>query len=293
MRRRSSLKFSTVVIILVIVILSIIVYSQRKDKLKLTAPGNEESDLTVYMLDVGQGDCTFIDNGEKDILIDAATNDEVNGVIDSLYQLGVEDIEYAFFTHPHEDHIGGADEILRNFNVKNVIMPNAKADTECYEEMMKEIKRSGAKLWYACAGDEYVIGEVSFDILSPEMGDYYSNENLYSLVIRMSYEDIKYLFTGDAETHNENIILENYPEMLDCDVLSVAHHGSTTSTSEEFLAAVSPYIAVISVGEDNAYGHPHREILKLLRAYVDEVYRTDRHGNVIISTNGKEIWVEK
>ncbi|MBE6686328.1 MAG: MBL fold metallo-hydrolase [Ruminococcaceae bacterium] len=290
MRRAKSSKIMTYVIAAILILTSIFIYSFQKEKSRLAPSG--DSSFTVYMIDVGQGDCAFIDNGDKDILIDAGTNESSDDMVSTLYELGVEDIEYVFFTHPHEDHIGGGDEILRNFDVKNVVMPDAESDTACYRDVMHEIENTGARLEYACAGDKFKIGDADFDILSPEEGAFYSNENLYSLMIRIQYGDVKYLFAGDAEKHNENIVLEDYYDMLDCDVLSVGHHGSYTSSGKDFLEAVSPEIALISVGEGNMYGHPHTETLAELKNYTENIYRTDRHGTVIIGSDGKRLWVE-
>ncbi|MBR5515345.1 MAG: MBL fold metallo-hydrolase [Clostridia bacterium] len=290
MRKGKSKKLTTAIIVILISIISLISYSIKNEEEELSASG--DSSFTLYMIDVGQGDCAFIDNGDHDILIDAGTNESEDDMIATLYEIGVDKIEYVFLTHPHEDHIGGADSILRNFDVENVIMPDAENDNACYRNLMKEIENSGAQLKYACAGDEFTIGDAEFDILSPGEGAFYSNENLYSLVIRINYKDINYLFTGDAEKHNEEYILKNYGEMLDCDVLSVGHHGSSTSSSKRFIEAVSPTVALISAGEGNMYGHPHAEAVAELKKYTDNIFRTDRDGTVIIGSDGENIWIE-
>ncbi len=290
MSRSSKKNLNTFLIVCVIVLISIVIrYIQDRPSDGAVKQGGD-SEFTLHIIDVGQGDAAFIDNGDHDILIDSGTGMAAPELLSYLDGLGVASIEYAFFSHPHEDHIGGADDVLEHYSVANVVMPYAKEDTACYYRLMQSVRDEGAELIYASAGDSFEIGEASIQIFSPEAGSTYNDANLVSLVMKVSYGDIDYLFTGDAETENEEYILNNYFSELDCEVLKVGHHGSSTSSSEEFLFAVSPDIALISVGEENMYGHPHVETLANLNRYVDEIYRTDRIGDIVICCDGKNVW---
>lgn len=247
-----------------------------------------DSVIHIHFIDVGQGDAAFIDTDDKDILIDAGSGSSAAMLLDYLDELGIYEIEYLFFSHPHEDHIGGGDDILTHYDVSNVVMPAKTEDTTCYRRLMRTIEDEGCELVYASAGDSFDIGELSVEIYSPEDGRYAEDANLVSLIMKLSHGEVDAIFTGDAEEENEWYAIENYRSQLRAQILKVGHHGSSTSTCRGFFEAVSPEVAIISVGSGNPYGHPHRETMSLLNRNLDDIYRTDIDGSVVIESNGEE-----
>lgn len=294
---KESKKYSIITIVIIVLIVAVSVtlvlvkdYLEA-DRTPLLVNSKEygDGDIYIHFIDVGQGDAAFIDNGDKDILIDAGPGSSADELLDYLDALGVQDIEYAFFSHPHEDHIGGADDVLVHYDVKNVVMPKKSEDSACYRSMMRTAEEE-SEVIYAAAGDVFEIGEMTVEIYSPESGVTEDDANLVSLIMKVSYGEVDAMFTGDAEIENELYVLDNYYDKLDCEILKVGHHGSSTSTCEEFFDAITPEIAVISVGEGNSYGHPHRETLALLNGKMDEIYRTDFDGTIIVGSDGKNFW---
>lgn len=283
-------KFKTLAIILGIIIASIIVYfvSERIGNRK----GYDELDgIQIHYIDVGQGTASFVDNGDMDILIDTGPDDNSYKIVDYLRQLKVRRIEYLFLSHPHEDHIGGADEIFERFEVSRVVMPEQETNSSYYDEMMRAAKKEGAEIIYASSGNEFEIGDTSVKILSPSPRESYSEEelNLSSLVIQLQYGKRSFVFAGDAEAENERYILKQYGKRIDCDILAAGHHGSSTSSTEEFIRALSPDIAVISCEKNNEYGHPHIETLTTFKKFKVDVCRTDREGHIVFSCDGNKI----
>ena len=246
-------------------------------------------EVQFHFIDVGQGDAALIRTEAGDILIDAGTNsseDELKAYLDSM---GVKDLEYAVFTHPHEDHIGGADMVLSTYNVKRVILPDATATTKVFERMMDCIEAENCEVIEATPDYVFNVGEVKCTILAP-ISTSYTETNNYSVVIRADYGETSVLFTGDAEVDSEAEMLTRYrlKGMLDCDILKSGHHGSDTSSSQEFLDAVTPVFAVISVGEGNTYDHPKQVTLTKYEAMGMIIYRTDKEGSIVFISTGGE-----
>lgn len=253
---------------------------------------NPTTTLTLHMIDVGQGDALLIETDGKYALVDAGPGAHEKDLISYLDGLGVKDIEFAVFTHPHEDHIGGADNVLKKYNVNRVLLPDAETSTAAFEKMLKEIDRKNIDTDTPQPGDNFTLGEAVFTVLSP-MGDSYEGLNEYSIVLRLDFGRISMLLTGDAETVNEKEILSSrYSSLLKCDLLKVGHHGSVSSTSDAFLRKVSPDIAFISCGVDNDYGHPHDETIQKLADAGCKIYRTDYSGTVLAVSDGKTIRVQ-
>ena len=246
-------------------------------------------EVQFHFIDVGQGDAALIRTEKGDILIDAGTNsseEELKAYLDSL---GVTDIEYAVFTHPHEDHIGGADMVLNTYNVKNVILPDATSTSKTFERMMDAIEAEKCEVIEATPDKTFQVGELTCTILAP-ISTSYTETNNYSVVLRAEYGDTSVLFTGDAEVDSEAEMLERYllSGKLDCDLLKAGHHGSDTSSGQAFLDAVTPVYAVISVGEGNTYDHPKQEILARYEAMRITIHRTDKEGSIVFTTTGGE-----
>ena len=246
-------------------------------------------EVQFHFIDVGQGDAALIRTEAGDILIDAGTNSSEDELKAYLNSLGVTDIEYAVFTHPHEDHIGGADMVLNTYNVKRVILPNASSTSKTFERMMDAIETEGCEVIEATPDKTYQVGELTLTVLAP-ISKSYTETNNYSVVIRADYGETSVLFTGDAEVDSEEEMLARYrlKGTLDCDLLKSGHHGSDTSSSQEFLDAVTPTYAVISVGEGNTYDHPKQETLTKYEAMGITVYRTDKEGSIVFTTTGGE-----
>lgn len=283
-------RIKTLVIILAIIAVSVVVYFISEgiaDKPKY----DDLAGIQIHYIDVGQGTASFIDNGNTDILIDTGPDHNSYKLVDYLRDLKVTHIEYLFLSHPHEDHIGGADEIFESFEVSNVVMPQQETDSSYYDEMMKAARKEKAEIIYASSGDEFEIGDTEVRILSPSPKHSYGEDelNLASLVMQVSYGDNSFVFTGDAEAENESYILKRFGRRIDCDILAVGHHGSSTSSTPEFIRTLRPETAVISCGEDNDYGHPHVETLETFKKYSVDVCRTDREGSIVFSCDGKKI----
>lgn len=247
--------------------------------------------LEIHFIDVGQADSVLIKSNERSMLIDAGNNDDAELLKSYLKTQNIKELEYVIGTHPHEDHIGSLDTVINNFDIKNVIMPKKATTTKTFEDVVTAIENKKLTITLPKVGDKYNIGDAEFTILSPVKEDYGSNLNNYSVSILLTYGENKFIFTGDAEKEVEEDII-NTKINIDADLMKMGHHGSTTSSSEEFLDKISPQIAIITCGVDNSYGHPHQEILDTLTKRNVETYRTDLQGNIIVSSDGKNIEIE-
>jgi len=245
------------------------------------------SKLKVHFIDVGQGDSILVESNNKYMLIDAGESDQSKVVINYLENIGVKKLDFIIATHPHSDHIGGLADVINHFNIGKIIMPDAVHTSNTYENLLDTISDKGLKITKAVVGNEYTLGNASFVILAPSNSDY-DNLNNYSVAIKLQNGSNSFIFTGDAEEQSENEMLKTGIN-LDADVLKLGHHGSFTSNSEKFLDAVSPDIAVISAGEGNQYGHPHDEILQILKDKNIKLYRTDKQGTIVLESDGKKI----
>ncbi|MEA3492850.1 MAG: DNA internalization-related competence protein ComEC/Rec2 [Candidatus Margulisiibacteriota bacterium] len=259
-----------------------------------TALSSPIKGLTITVLDVGQGDSILIEapSGKK-ILVDGG--EEKMGeriVIAYLQKRGINKLDMVILTHPHEDHVGGLRPLLQKIKVGTVLDPGAPYNTRSYRLFKELIRRNKIKHLTARAGQMISFGkEVRAKILHP-MSPFLENINDVSIVFRLRYKDFTMMFTGDNEKEGEEQILARFfPDLLDSDILKVGHHGSRTSTSDYFLDAVNPQIAVISCGRRNKFRHPHKSTLQKLRGRGINIYRTDKHGAVVIKTDGERIRV--
>jgi competence protein ComEC len=240
--------------------------------------------LTVHFIDVGQGDAIFIQAPEKNILIDGGERN--SGVVDYLQNRGVTSLDLVLSTHPHNDHIGGLLAVLENIPVQEVIDPGVVHTTKTFEDYLTLIDALDIKFTIGRAGLTRELGEsLTMQILHPADPSA-SRLNDASLVTKFTFGKVNFLFTGDAEEKSEARMLRiNSP--LQSTVLKIGHHGSSSSTSAPFLEAVNPVCAVIMVGANNKYEHPHEETLQTLAATGVNVYRTDHHGTITITTDGE------
>ncbi len=245
--------------------------------------------LAVSFIDVGQGDSTFIEfPGGKTALIDAGEADCSETVIAYLQSRQCKTIDYVICTHPHSDHIGGMAEVLKSFDIGEIYMPRVSHTTNTYERLLLAVQNKGLTIHTAKAGVTISVEpEITMTMVAPN-AESYEEMNDYSAVVRLTYGDNAFLFTGDAETVSEKEILDS-GQSLGADVLKVGHHGSSTSTHKSFLKAVAPSYAVISCGDGNDYGHPHNEIVNRLKKCGAQIYRTDLHGTVLAISDGNRI----
>ena len=246
-------------------------------------------DLKVHFLDVGQGDSIFIELPTNEtILIDASIKDASDKIINYLKEEKVSKIDYVFATHPHSDHIGGMSAVIKAFDIGQIYMPKAVTTTKTYENLLLTIKDKNLKIKTAKAGNTIIdTDDLKLVVLAPNQ-DSYESLNNYSIVLKLTYKEKSFLFTGDAETLSEKEITGD----VEADVLKVGHHGSRTSTSQAFLNKVNPSYAVISVGLNNDYKHPHQEVIDRLEKKNIKIYRTDQNGDIMFTTDGYNIDVK-
>lgn len=254
----------------------------------LLTDGDGQGDFEVHFIDVGQGDSILIKDNEEYMLIDAGKKSDANLVIEYLRNQNVKRLKYLIGTHPHDDHIGGLSQVIETFEIGHVIMPNVTHTTRTFEELLNSIKNKNLTITPARSGDRHYLDKAEILILAPNQEEY-SNLNNYSVVTKIKYEGTSFIFTGDAERMSEREIIERYPHDLKADILKLGHHGSNTSTSQEFLDAVDPSAVVITVGENNTYRHPDKEVLERLEEKDIQIHRTDLEGHIIVKSNGKTL----
>lgn len=239
--------------------------------------------IAVHYVDVGQGDCAIIQTPNGNVLIDAGAAESEKAIRSYVDALGITEFAYAIFTHPHADHIGSAAALLEAYRFERVILPDAKSTSKTFERMLDALENENCEIIKGKAGIGFSLGKLKIDLLAP--CSEHDDLNNMSVVACLTYGGGTFLFTGDAETDSEGEILET--GLPACDVLKVGHHGSSTSTSEAFLVATSPKIAVISVGDGNPHGHPHASVVKRLEQHGAKIYRTDLRGSVVVSYDGE------
>ena len=246
-----------------------------------------DGQMEIHFIDVGQADATLIITSEGTMLIDAGSRSSGPRVVEYLQELGMTEITYVVGTHPHEDHIGGMDLVLNAFRVGTLLIPPVSHTTRTYERMIEAIENNNVYTRAPAAGDVVNLGGAIFTIIHPN-SDHYGNLNDWSISKRMAFGNVSMITTGDAERPAELEMIEA-GHYLRADILRLGHHGSRTSTSQEFFDAVSPSIAIIQVGEGNRYGHPHPEVMDRLHAADVRIYRNDLHGDIILTTDGTNI----
>ncbi|MCH5183334.1 MAG: MBL fold metallo-hydrolase [Oscillospiraceae bacterium] len=248
-----------------------------------------EGILAVHYLDVGQGDSVFLElpNGQC-MLIDASEAIYSGRIIETIRALSYDRIDYVIATHPHADHIGGMEDVLKAFTVGCIYLPDVSASTATYIGMAETIIELDIEAKIAETGVTVLSeGDLQASFLAPSTIDP-SDQNRNSAVLYLTYGSTRFLFMGDADTKVENSITGS----IDCDVLKVGHHGSRTASESDFLQRCSPTYAVISCGEGNSYGHPHEEAVNRLEACGAEILRTDLSGNITIRSDGSGLTVE-
>ncbi len=242
-------------------------------------PGEGEH-YTVHFIDVGQGDAIFVETPEKVMLVDGGWGDGT--VVEYLEGLEIEYIDIVIGTHPHADHIQGLVDVFYEFEVGEVIDPGVTHTSQTFQDYLAVIDLYDIPFTAGRKGMEWELSEhAHMKLVHPVNPSEYHLNNA-SIVAHVTLGEVTLLLTGDAEENAENQML-NEPELLASDILKVGHHGSNTSSQMAFLEAVDPAVSVIQCGKDNQYGHPHEPVLERLNAIGTEIYRTDLHGNIVVT----------
>lgn len=246
---------------------------------------SSEKPLRAHFFDCGQADSTFLELPDgRCMLIDGGEKKFGKELCEKIRALGYEKIDIMVATHPHADHIGGLVTVLKNFKTDVFYMPNVTHTTKTFENLLDALSENGSECIYASRGTEVLTGDVKCRAVAPD-GQKYERMNNYSIVLKVEYNDVSLLFAGDSEALSEYSMVNSGMD-IKSDVLKVAHHGSATSSTEEFLQKVSPKAAVISVGRENQYGFPAPIVLNRLEALGTAVYRTDISGTINFETDG-------
>ena len=255
---------------------------------------SESSETEVHFIDVGQAECILIKTPDKNVLIDAGNIGCEKKIENYLRTNKVYVIDLFITTHPHADHIGSASEIVERFPVGEVIIPEIPAEflptTSLYEDFLLSLSRKDCSVFYSETGKVFELGGGAvLEILGPEG---YSGDNLnnYSVISKLTFGEISFLFTGDAEEEIELSLVSSGAD-ISCTVLNAGHHGSSTSSSALFLKTANPVFAAISCGYNNDYGHPHRETISSLNDMKIKYFRTDYDGDIVFRTDGKTVTV--
>ncbi|MGN0455739.1 MAG: ComEC/Rec2 family competence protein [Acutalibacteraceae bacterium] len=251
-------------------------------------PVQSDSEVRVTVLDVGQGDSIFIELPDnRCMLIDSGESEYGDTVADYISAAGYKKIDYLVATHPHADHIGGMKKAVNSFDIGNIYMPRASTDTKTFEKLLKAIDDKGLKINTAKAGVSILAEDnLSIDIIAPN-SESYEELNNYSAVIKLTYGKVKFLFMGDAEKESEGEITAD----VSADFVKVGHHGSKTSSSEEFVSRVGARVAAVSVAEENDYNLPNEATLSRWRQSGAEVMMTKDKGNIVAETDGESLTV--
>ena len=272
------------IIVGILISLNIFVWAALYDK-------RPSDTLSVYFLDVGQGDAILIDSPQHNrVLIDGGKNRKVLTELGQVLSFGDRSIDVVIATHPDADHIGGLPEVIARYNVDAFIEPGVTTENNVNNVLHAQLDEKNIPKLVAKRGMVLNLGnDARLTILFPNQDASKLDSNDASIIAKLTYGEESFLFTGDAELRTENILLNLDASALDSDVLKVGHHGSRTSTFSLFAEAVSPEYAVISAGKDNTYGHPHQEVLDRLQELSAKIVSTIDKGTIKFETDGKTL----
>ena len=246
---------------------------------------SEKADFEIHFIDVGQADSALIMCDGKNMLIDGGNSDDSSTVYSYLKNEGVTELEYIIATHAHEDHVGGLSGALNFATAKTALSPVTEYDSKAFSNFLKNLDKQELEITVPDVGDEFYLGSARVNVLACNSSEGTNNS---SIVLKIEYGDTSFLFTGDAEYETEAFILEHGFD-ISSTLLKVGHHGSSSSTGYRFLWEVMPQYAVISVGKNNDYGHPHDEVVSRLADADVTVYRTDLSGDIVCTSDGKTL----
>jgi beta-lactamase superfamily II metal-dependent hydrolase len=268
-------------------VVTAITISTRHEDIQPNSP-LASNEIRVHYIDVGQGDATLIQSADNTVLIDGGDTKTQKKFINYLRSTGITSIDYVIATHPHTDHIGGLSQVVQQFAVKDVLMLDTIYKSPSFKQLIVAMEAKGLKYATPAVGDTFAAGIIKFTVLAPAKK--FKDLNDMSIVIRMVYGETAFLFTGDAEGLSEREMLRGELP-LRSNVLKAGHHGSGSSSTSEFLDAVSPSVVVISCGKKNVYGFPDEKVLKNVLKPERNItlFRTDEDGTVVISTDGQNI----
>lgn len=287
-RKRQNNKISLIILFIAIIGYILTTYSNYLNPSQANETRNQNivtTDLKVYFFDVGQADSILITNNGHNMLIDAGNNEDGPKLVKYIKEdLGITEFDYLIGTHPHEDHIGGLDDIINNFDIKKIYLPDITTTTKTFEDVLDAISSKELTITIPKIGETFKLGEADFTVLYT--GTNSSDLNSTSIITKMIFGKYSYLFTGDTTSDIEKTILD---QNIDIDVLKVAHHGSKYSSSLEFLEKTTPSYAIISVGKNNSYDHPSSETINNLKKYTNNIYLTSELGTILLTSNGQTI----
>ena len=242
--------------------------------------------ITVTFLDIGQGDAIIINSDNKYVLIDSGSYKNNEKIIKYLNDYEIKKFEYVIATHPDEDHIGNMSSIIKSYEINNFLMPDIISTTKTFSDMLDQMKEKNLKYDTPNVDDIFYLNDAKFEVIS--IGNNSNNSNDSSIILKLIYHDTSFLFMADASINLENKIIN---KDIKSDVIKLGHHGSKESTSSEFIKKVDPKYAVISVGENNIYNHPSKEVIDLLNLNHIKIFRTDIDGNITFTSDGFKISV--
>lgn len=284
--------FNKIIIFLIIIIIGLLSKEQILNK---TSNDKETSNntitdtqLEIYFFDVGQADSILIKENDYTMLIDGGNQSDGKNLVNYLQNdLNINDIDILVGTHPHEDHIGGLPDIINSLEIGKIYLPNATTTTKIFEKLLDTIEENNYKITVPKINEEFNLNNMNFKVIYTGTDE--SDLNNTSIVLKLEYGKTSYLFTGDATKPTEEKILD---KDITSDVLKIGHHGSSYSTTEEFLNKVNPKYAIIQVGTNNKYNHPSKQTLDKLNKKNIKIYRTDENGTIKLTSDGKNINIE-
>lgn len=278
---------------IIIILFILIIGAFAKEKLEETKEPNVEvnnitSDLEIYFFDVGQADSILIKEDEYTMLIDGGNVLDGENIYNYIKtELNINDLDIVVGTHPHEDHIGGLPFIINNLEIGTIYLPNATTTTKIFESLLDAIENNDYKITVPKINQEIKLNNMNFKVLYTGKDE--SDLNNTSIVLKLIYGNTSYLLTGDATDKTEEKLLS---KDINADVLKVGHHGSSYSSTNDFLDKVNPKYAIIQVGKNNKYNHPTKKTLNKLNERNIKIYRTDLDGTIKLTSDGNNINIE-
>lgn len=293
MKKKTKNKIIALILLLIVYLYGIYTQPNTNNKNKENTSTKERqtevinetsNNLKITYLDVGQADSILIEENNEYMLIDAGNNEDGPYLVNYFKSLGIEKFEYVIGTHAHEDHIGGMDDIIKNFSIGTFYMPEVLTTTKTFEDVLDALEEKQVAFNSPEIDKSFTFADTTIETLYIDNNSKDLNDS--SIVLRLKHVTNTFLFTGDASTKVEKKLLD---KNIQSDVLKLGHHGSSYSTSKAFLDKVNPTYAIISVGENNTYKHPQDEIIKRLENKNIKIYRTDESGSIVAESNGSNI----